>query len=602
VWVKILFSPLTTEITMRSLLLALVCFVSLPVFADYTTPNTNLKWTLTDLVNNSAGNVTFASGEYTVTGIITISTTDTLSITEDAILKFAVSTHFLVNGTIIINPPNGVTFTAIDQTAGFNGMRLDFSTASSLKKLTLEYAVSLNLRDCSPPIDSCIFRYNNNNASTTFGNGAVSLLRCNSTFTNCQFINNKRAAIQSGSNINNAPKIISCLLQGNNTTNQNVPQINLGATSTGNDTVKIINSQIINAGGIQGGGIGFLPIGSVYAVITGNVIKNNRYGVTFNGGSSINSIVSYNQIDSNNIQNNPALGGSGIAYSGGSSSSHQNSIITGNLIRWNLWGITIQNYAKPNLGDLSNGDTSDNGKNWFAGNTNTTTPGIHLYNNSPDPIAAQGNYWGSNDPTAIEASIFHQPDLGTLGLVDYSSYALPVELMVFSAARNDKDVVLKWQTVLEQNASHFEMERSFDGREFTVIGKVNAAGASGYNFTDINAAGVALYYRLKVVDKDGRFKYSQVVSIRKDKNEGIKIYPTIITAEAVIAEIISETSKTISIQLLNIEGKILSVITRNLFAGNNKVNIPVESSLPAGQLFVRITGDGIEKTISILKQ
>lgn len=587
---------------MRTFLLVSFLFIASRSFADYTTPGTYVKWTLNDLVTNSGGNVTFSSGEYSVSGIITIATNDTLSITSDAVVKFAVNTHFLVNGTIIVNPTNSVLFTATDQVAGFNGMRLDFSTASVLKKLTLEYAISLNIRDCSPPIDSCIFRYNNNNASTTFGNGAISLLRCNSAITNCQFINNKRAAIQGGSNISNAPKIIGCLFMGNNTTNQNVPQINLGASGT--DTTKILYNQIL-AASTNSGGIGFLPIGTVNTVITGNVIKNNRYGITLNGGSGINSMISYNQIDSNNTQNNPNLGGSGIAFSGGSATSHQNSIVTGNVIRWNLWGITIQNYAKPNLGDLSNSDTSDDGKNWFVGNTNTTTPGIHLYNNSPDDIMAQGNYWGSNDAAAIEAGIYHQPDNAAYGLVNYSNYVLPVELLSFSASVADRSVLLKWKTSTEVNSDHFEIEKSFDGRAFDYAGSVIAAGNSSgvryYSFIDNSYNRSAdVFYRLKIKDKDGRYKYSPVISIRLIVADVVKIFPTIIsTGQLLTAEITSNKEQIIHIYCYDASGKLLSHSTEAVAAGSN--HFTVIPPFYKGEMFIKINGDDLGKTIRVIK-
>ena len=68
-----------------TLLIALMLLCS-HAYADYSTPNTTVKWSLNDLVTNSGGNVTFSSGAYLVSGIITISATDTISITEDAVV------------------------------------------------------------------------------------------------------------------------------------------------------------------------------------------------------------------------------------------------------------------------------------------------------------------------------------------------------------------------------------------------------------------------------------------------------------------------------------------------------------------------------------
>jgi hypothetical protein len=588
---------------MKALLPVLFWAITLPCFADYTTPGTFVKWTLDDLVANSAGNVTSGGGEYNVNGIITIATNDTISITADAVVRFAASTHFLVNGTIIIDPPNNVTFTAQNQVSGFNGIRLDFSAASRFKKLTFEYASSFNIRDCSPVIDSCLFQYNNN--STTFGSGTISLFRSNAVIRNSTFLHNKRAVIYGASNINNAPKVTGCYFEDNVTLNINTPQINLGATSaSGTDTAKILNNTLVG-GYILSGAISFFAGGNVYALIKGNIIRKNRYGINLQGGSAINALLSYNVIDSNNNQNDPMMGGSGIAFSGGSASSHQNSIVTGNIFRGNLWGITIQNGAKPNLGDLSNSDTSDNGKNWFSGNTNSSTPGIHLYNNSPDAIMAQGNYWDSNDPAVIEAGIFHQPDNAALGLVDYSSYVLPVQLVSFSGSVNDKEVNLRWQTSSEVNSNYFLVEKSSDGSSFEKIGMVGAAGNSNsprnYAYDDRSFTNRPdVFYRLKLVDKDGKYKYSPVIVIKASRHDGdVRLFPTTLSPGG---ELHLETNvaraTNLSVCFYDAAGRMLKVAALPVNAGKNNIVI-TDMPVIRGNLLVRISCSEFTRVVRV---
>lgn len=576
---------------------------------NYSTPGTGVKWTLTQLVANSGGDVTFSGGEYFVNDTIFIVQNDTLTITSDVVVKFIAGSYFDVNGVLIINPPTNVTFTAQNISTGFLGMRIDSSNSTSLKKLTFEYANSLRLFDCNILIDSCLFR--NNTPATTFGNAAISLFRSNSTISNCKFFDNQRAAIQGGGNINNAPKIINCIFQGNNTLNINVPQINLGATSTaGSDTAKIINNQILRSS-TNSGGIGFLPIGNVYAIISGNVIRNNRYGLTFNGGSNINAIVSYNVIDSNNTQNDPNLGGSGISFVGGSATSHQNTIVTGNIFRANLWGITIQNFSKPNLGDLTNSDTTDNGKNSFINNTNATTPGIDLYNNSPDPIMAQNNYWNTTNVSTVESKIFHQADNSALGLVSYEPFitTLPIYLKQFSGLVDKENTLLSWQTVAEQNSKLFTIESSTNAQIFTSIGSLSANGfASTYQFTDINAFAntAVVYYRLKMVDKDGSFSYSPILLIKKvnDVKQGsIKIYPTIATStQTFTAEVNASKQQKFSVQFINAAGQVCSKFLGNLQKGKNMIAINTQQSLPKGPIYLLFTGDDFVETIKVMVQ
>ncbi len=327
-------------------------------------------------------------------------------------------------------------------------------------------------------------------------------------------------------------------------------------------------------------------------------------------------MISYNQIDSNNIQGDPFLGGSGIAFYGGTATSHQNSIVTGNLIRWNLWGITIPTPGRPrpNLGNITNADTTDDGKNQFINNTNSATPNIDLYNNSVDTIYAQNNYWGTKDVAAIEAKIFHQPDNPALGPVFYlpvMQSTLPAELTDFTATVNKNTVTLNWKTLSENNSDYFNVGRSDNGQLFNIAGTVAASGTTSsvkaYSFTDNN---VLLYnrtrfYRLRIVDKDGRFKYSQVLSVRLSdalQTQLVKLYPAIISAsQNLTAEIVSAKEQTVAIQFIDAEGRQLAQTAKALVAGKNKFKITADATLLNGWIYVRFIGEGLHQTIPVFK-
>lgn len=577
--------------------------------AVYNSPGTGVNWTLGDLVANSGGIVTFNGSEYLISDSVTISTGDILSIQTDAIVKFNPLVVLKINGTIVIDPPTGVLFSPVNTASPFRGLWLELSTGSIIRKLTYEYASSLRLSDSSPEITDCIFRFNNN--STALASGTLSLFRSNPIITNSQFLNNYRSAISGGANIANAPVITGCTFSGNNTLNGNVPQINLGAS--GADTIKIIGCSIINPGGIRTGGISIFPLGVVHALINSNNISGNRYGINLQGGSDVNAMVSYNRIANNNIENNPNLGGSGIAFSGGNASSHQNSIVTGNVIENNLWGITVLalsagvpvSGALPNLGNLNNADTSDDGKNRFINNTNLTTPGIDLYNNTSDPIFAMGNYWNTNIESEVEGKIFHQVDNPALGLVTYNSFILPIELVSFTASRNADNVNLQWKTAQETNSHHFEIEKSTDGVIFTAIGNITAAGNSTvlltYNYTDAaaNPAGGTVYYRLKLADVDGSFKYSAIVpvSFPSGTTKLNRYYPTAVQSGSnMAAEFVSEKAQRLTIQYFDATGKLVSVAHKNLLQGFNKVDIIMPSSIK-GSVVIKLSAGNFNQTI-----
>lgn len=105
---------------------------------------------------------------------------------------------------------------------------------------------------------------------------------------------------------------------------------------------------------------------------------------------------------------------------------------------------------------------------------------------------------------------------------------LPLKLLTFTAARHGTDNNLNWSTANELNTSGFEVQRSVNGQAFEKIGVVAAApaanGDGSYGFTDKNPEDGALYYRLKMMDKDGRFTFSWIVQVKND-GASLKIYP-----------------------------------------------------------------------------
>jgi hypothetical protein len=97
---------------------------------------------------------------------------------------------------------------------------------------------------------------------------------------------------------------------------------------------------------------------------------------------------------------------------------------------------------------------------------------------------------------------------------------LPVQLSNFNAAMARSNVQLNWSAEVERNTSHFVVERSVDGKTFSEVGVVAAAGNSNlkrdYSYTDTKVGSNVgmIYYRLRTVDLDGRKDYSDVRTVR----------------------------------------------------------------------------------------
>ncbi len=153
---------------------------------------------------------------------------------------------------------------------------------------------------------------------------------------------------------------------------------------------------------------------------------------------------------------------------------------------------------------------------------------------------AQVNYTNNSDGTPAE--ITNQDwNSGTSAwenvsktTITYSaSCTLPLTLLDFTATLNGKIAQLQWMTTTEINTRNFVVQRSIDGAHFTSIGTVNATGNSTqkitYQFPDagaFNAGANKLYYRLQMVDKDGKFTYSKVAVVHITPNGKLFIiYP-----------------------------------------------------------------------------
>ncbi len=167
---------------------------------------------------------------------------------------------------------------------------------------------------------------------------------------------------------------------------------------------------------------------------------------------------------------------------------------------------------------------------------------------------------------------------------------LPSTGVNLSAALNGNDVLLKWKTLTEVNSSHFEIERSTDGSNFTGIANKNAAGNSiteiNYAHTDPNMSASVYYYRLKQVDIDGRFSYSNIAIVRKAGNiKAVKIFPNPVQSQVNLE--FSNAKGNYVISVFNQAGQEVISQKQSIMYGVQYVTIS-RNTLASGNYFVRV--------------
>ncbi len=197
------------------------------------------------------------------------------------------------------------------------------------------------------------------------------------------------------------------------------------------------------------------------------------------------------------------------------------------------------------------------------------------------------------------------------GAISSNTTTTPVKLVSLKATNINEDVLISWTTASEVNNRGFDVERSFDGKTFEFVGFVKGAGNSStsnnYTLEDANAfvkAGVnKLFYRLKQMDNDGKFEYSQVVTVVNDNDlsPGIVTYPNPFSDRLSI-DIKGAKAGNAGIQVMDISGRLIMSFDKTILDGNQTLTLDGLASLSQGVYFVRVSALGLNNVTKLIKQ
>lgn len=182
---------------------------------------------------------------------------------------------------------------------------------------------------------------------------------------------------------------------------------------------------------------------------------------------------------------------------------------------------------------------------------------------------------------------------------------LPLHLLTFNVNLKDKSTRLQWTSENEQNFSHYEIERSTNSKEWHNVGTVNWKGGSSkneYSYQD-DLSGQSLvvnrlYYRLKMVDKDGSFTYSNIVNIRLGNQQSFSIYPNPATT-SVQLQFDKSINEKVEVKVVGVNGKI--VVSRKLIVVSGQSTLST-NKLAVGSYLVQVkVGDEVYNQKLIIK-
>ncbi len=224
--------------------------------------------------------------------------------------------------------------------------------------------------------------------------------------------------------------------------------------------------------------------------------------------------------------------------------------------------------------------------------TNIWTPSTSYYDISLEPDPTQ--YTVSSGPGLISITMGDQYNIG-VGLG--SASALPVTFLDFNAILNtDNTVLLNWETASEINNDYFGIERSTDGAFWQTIGQIPGHGNSqvteSYSFSD-NLPGVipsdVIYYRLKQVDFNQKFEYSEIRAVNIETNSlSLEMYPNP-AGNALNLNWTNQDNSPVILKLINTTGS--TIYTQNVSGKGLKNNQIDLSNFASGTYFLQIVSD-----------
>lgn len=192
-----------------------------------------------------------------------------------------------------------------------------------------------------------------------------------------------------------------------------------------------------------------------------------------------------------------------------------------------------------------------------------------------------------------------------LRICTQSLSTLPVSWLDFTARRTgEKTVQVQWSTASEVNNKEFQVEKSRDGVSFELIGTVNAGGnGSGvqqYIFNDLKPFPGVSYYRLKQVDKDGKFKYSSIAKVTIDQDRSLySLSPNPANSKTTLS--IYKEMKQVNVKLMDVSGKTAYSFSKQVINAGETIELPV-SQLAKGYYLVIIESEAGRFTEKLIVQ
>ena len=167
----------------------------------------------------------------------------------------------------------------------------------------------------------------------------------------------------------------------------------------------------------------------------------------------------------------------------------------------------------------------------------------------------------------------------------------------FNAVLNNGAYTISWGTVVETNIRQYDVEYSYDNKDFQRAGIVNASERSSYSFNHLTASRQNIFYRIKIVELNGGFTYSNTINLnqRSEKLEDF-VMPTIVR-DGVLSIVLNKQYR--NLVMFNTGGNEVYIQAVGDRVGRLTFTLP---ALPAGQYFIRLVASDTAITRKVMLQ
>lgn len=257
-------------------------------------------------------------------------------------------------------------------------------------------------------------------------------------------------------------------------------------------------------------------------------------------------------------------------------------------------------------GSLNFTDTDGDGlvDQWDNNNITSLTVGNYYKNVTNSEMGTGGDRNGPT-PTGSTATL-PQHTWGPSADRDWrNNQILPLNIIAFTVNYNAPNATIQWKVQNELQTNYYDVEFSLNGTTFNKIFTVSAKNTGSAEYQQlhnlINYTQDVFYYRIKQVDKDGKIFYTEIASIRLNRNHEIKVSPNPFKNYFNV-HYTSNTNQVVTMNIISLDGKLISTKQVEVLRGNNTILFSELNYLQNGMYILQVHSNHQINTFKILKE